>query len=652
MDARPEIDGLRAIAVVPVILFHAGLTFVPGGFVGVDVFFVISGFLITGLLLHDLDAGRYSIARFYERRARRILPALFVVVAVTLPLAFMVMLPGQFRELSESVVTVVLFLSNLYFLSQIDYFAPDAELQPLLHTWSLAVEGQFYLVFPPLLVWLWRKGRSRTIWVLAAVALASLALADWAGRENPARGFYFTGTRVWELLAGSLAAIVQHGRAARGSDPAAVAGLAMIVAAMVLFDAGTPVPGLAALLPVAGTVAVLCFATAGTRTALVLSLPPIVAVGLVSYSAYLWHHPLFALARLYHVAEPPLWVMLGLSVLSLALAVATWRLVEQPFRRRGGPVLPRRRQVFAASAVATLALAGIGLAGQRTNGFEPLWRWVYPDAARITDVIAAAQTTALPQDDGACRFNVEVPDAAIFRRVADCADRHGPGVAVLGDSHAVDLFGIVAGRNDRPFVVGFTRPACRPASVDRDCQYDTVKRFVAVHPGTFAVVLFEMSGAYLVTLDGTDRPVQSHLQRLPLDATAPDLAVDHDKVTPVLDYLADLSHVVPVIWVGPRIEPQVQLEWLVGRGCTAGLAIRANTVEPFVRLDDALAQASADRGVPYLSQNRRFDLQFPRDLGGCDGLLWSDGDHFSALGEIEMGQRADVVGIATGLLPQ
>ena len=302
-NARPEIDGLRAIAVVPVILFHAGLTLLPGGYVGVDVFFVISGYLITGLLLLDLDAGRYSLAQFYERRARRILPALFVVVAVTLPLGFAVMLPGQFRDLSESVVTVILFLSNLYFLTQIDYFAPDAALQPLLHTWSLAVEGQFYLAFPALLALLWRAGRGRTIWVLAGLALASLALADWGGRENPARSFFFTGTRIWELLAGSLAAIAGHGRVLRGNDRAAMAGLAMIAASMLLFDPSTPVPGLPALLPVSGTIAVLCFATAGTRTARLLSWHPVVVVGLVSYSAYLWHHPLFAAAPPARAAE-------------------------------------------------------------------------------------------------------------------------------------------------------------------------------------------------------------------------------------------------------------------------------------------------------------------------------------------------------------
>lgn len=641
-DARPEIDGLRAVAVVPVILFHAGLTVFPGGYVGVDVFFVISGFLITGILLKDLDSGRHSVARFYERRARRILPALFVVVAATLPLAFLVMLPRQFSDLSESVVTVVLFLSNFYFLSQVDYFAPDAGLQPLLHTWSLSVEGQFYLIFPLFLPALWRRGRARTIWVLAAVALASLVIADWAGRENQARSFLFTGSRIWELLAGSLAAVLAHGRMLRGNDPLALAGLAMILAAILLFDNQTAVPGLPTLLPVFGTLAVLWFATAGTRAARMLSWPPLVAVGLVSYSAYLWHHPLFAVARLDHVAEPPLWVMLSLAILSLVLAAVTWRLVEQPFRRRRGVVLQARRQVAMMAGAAMIVLAGIGLAGRQTRGFEQLWRGLYPDAAQIMDVIATAQTAMLPQDDGACRFRVEAIDGTVRQRLFDCSRLHGPGVAVLGDSHAIDLYGIVASRADRPFVAGFSKPACRPATTDRDCPYETVTPFLVRNPGVFSVLLFSMAGGHLTSIEG----LQSDLSRLPLDAAALDFSADTQTVGQVLDYLSALNPVVPVVWIGPRIEPQVPLEWLVAGGCAAGLAIRDHTVAQFMQLDDALAQVSAARGLPYLSQNRVFDLRFPRDFGGCDGLLWSDGDHFSALGEIEFGRRADLVAAA------
>ena len=646
MDYRREIDGLRAVAVLPVILFHAGLPLFPGGFAGVDVFFVISGYLITTLILLDVEGGRFSIGRFYERRARRILPALFVVMAVTLPLAFLVMLPSQLRDLTDSAAAVAVFLSNFYFLSQVDYFAPDAELQPLLHTWSLAVEEQFYLLFPLAFVLLWRRGRGLTIAVLAIVAVLSLMLAAWAAGENPARNFFFTGTRMWELLAGALAAIGLHGRPLRGNGLLAGAGMAMILGAMLVFDGQTPFPSLWTLVPVVGTVLVIMFAGPGTAVARLLSWRGFVGIGLISYSAYLWHQPAFALARIYHVAEPPVWAMAALFGATLGLAWLTWAWVEQPFRRRPVPLLPQRAQIFAAGGLVAVVFVAVGWLGRQTDGFEALWCATWPQHARIMDVIAEAQTAKVPQDDGACRFNVEVLDVVVAARLEDCFARYGAGVAVLGDSHAIDLFNIVAARGDRPFVAGFTKPSCRPATTDRECPYASVEAFLLNHPDTFAVVIFEMSGAYL--LAGSDgRPgVQTPIERLLLDVAAPDLFVAEDEAAFVLTYLADLEKLVPVVWFGPRTEPQVQLDWLVGRGCVEGLAIRANTEASYDRLDAALASAAAARGVAYLSQERLFGLEFPRDLGGCDGLFWSDGDHYSAKGEVEFGRRADVVAAA------
>ncbi len=646
MEYRREIDGLRAVAVVPVILFHAGLSVFPGGYAGVDVFFVISGYLITTLILNDVEGGRFSIARFYERRARRILPALFVVVAVTLPLAFLVMLPTQLRDLSESMAAVGLFLSNFYFLSQISYFAPSAELQPLLHTWSLAVEEQFYLLFPLAFVMLWRRGRGWTVSVLAVAAVLSLILAQWAAGENPPRNFYFTGSRIWELLAGTLAAIWLRGRPVRGHGTAAGIGLVMILASMMLYDDRTPFPSLWTLLPVAGTVIVIGFAGPGTAVARLLSLRGFVGIGLISYSAYLWHQPLFALARIYQVAEPPPWVMVTLSLGSFMLAGLTWAWVEQPFRRHQAPVLPQRRQVFAAAGLMAVAFLTIGLIGRQTDGFERLWRAAWPQHAGIMDAIAEAQTATLPHDDGACRFNVEAVDDAVAMRLTACAAQHGPGVAVLGDSHAMDIFNVISGRGDQPFVAGFTKPSCRPATTDRECPYTSVEAFLPAHPDTFAVVIFTMSGAYLLAGADGQPGVQSEIQALPLDVAAPDLSVAEDEIALVTSYLVDLAKIAPVVWLGPRTEPQVRLDLLLGRGCAAGLAIRGNTEASYDRLDTVLTVETRARGLAYLSQDRLFGLEFPRDLGGCDGLLWSDGDHYSAKGEVVFGRRADVVAAA------
>ncbi|MBL9050809.1 MAG: acyltransferase [Tabrizicola sp.] len=227
---RPEIDGLRAIAVVPVILFHSGLPGFPGGFVGVDIFFVISGYLITSILMTEASDGTFSILRFYERRARRILPALFVVLAGCIPFAYLWMLPEHLKDFSASLGSVLVFLSNIYFMGQVSYFAPAAELQPLLHTWSLAVEEQYYLVFPLVVMWTMRHGSRRLLIVTVVLTLASLAFSEWGIRKDAERNFFFTLSRYWELGVGSVCAAVLAGRGPWRHGPLALFGLVLTVA--------------------------------------------------------------------------------------------------------------------------------------------------------------------------------------------------------------------------------------------------------------------------------------------------------------------------------------------------------------------------------------------------------------------------------------
>ena len=200
MKYRTEIDGLRALAVVPVILFHAGFELFSGGFVGVDIFFVISGYLITSLLIEDIEKDRFSILSFYERRARRILPALFLVMLVCIPLAWTWMLPSQMQEFSHSLIAVCLFVSNILFWRETGYFGAAAEEKPLLHTWSLAVEEQYYVFFPLFLFFFWRFGKSNVFWLVVILTACSLALSEWAWRNAAMANFYLAPTRAWEAL--------------------------------------------------------------------------------------------------------------------------------------------------------------------------------------------------------------------------------------------------------------------------------------------------------------------------------------------------------------------------------------------------------------------------------------------------------------------
>ncbi len=292
MKYRPEIDGLRSVAVLPVILFHAGFSWMSGGYVGVDVFFVLSGYLITTILLSDIAAGRFSLRQFYERRARRILPALFLVMAACFPFAWVWMLQTQFLEFAESVAATTLFISNIFYWTETGYFAAAAEENPLLHTWSLAVEEQYYLLFPPILALCMMAGRRVGLAVVAGMAASSLVVA-FAAPVDQAAKFFLTHMRIWELLAGALCAFVLQHRAPWCNGPLAALGLAMIAVPVIVFDHATPFPHFA-VLPVAGTVLIILCAGHGSGIARLLSMRGFVGIGLISYSAYLWHAPLRA----------------------------------------------------------------------------------------------------------------------------------------------------------------------------------------------------------------------------------------------------------------------------------------------------------------------------------------------------------------------
>jgi peptidoglycan/LPS O-acetylase OafA/YrhL len=372
MEYRREIDGLRALAVLPVILFHAGFETFSGGFVGVDVFFVISGYLITTIILGELEQGTFSIVNFYERRARRILPALFLVMLVCIPFAWCWLLPRDLKEFSQSLVAVSVFVSNISFWLESGYFNTANELKPLLHTWSLAVEEQYYVLFPLLLIALWRFGKQWIVILLSLAGIASLGLAQWASIVKPTPAFYLLPTRGWELVIGASAAFymsrVNRIEFSRGvAEASGWLGFVLLLYSVFTYSKFTPFPGLYALAPTVGAVLIILFATQQTTIGKFVGNKAFVSIGLISYSAYLWHQPLFAFARHQSLNKPSHLVFAVLSCSSLVLAYFSWRYVESRFRNR--LFIPRSR-LFLAAFLATLCFVGIGLVGMTNDGFK------------------------------------------------------------------------------------------------------------------------------------------------------------------------------------------------------------------------------------------------------------------------------------------
>jgi len=373
---RADIDGLRAIAVLGVVLYHVGGLGVSGGYVGVDVFFVISGYLITGIIAREIEAGQFSLANFYQRRIRRILPALAAVAAASTLAAALILFPRDFKEYGRSLLSLAVFASNFHFARKTGYFDGAADDKPLLHTWSLAVEEQFYIVFPLLLWVLFRWSRTGAIWALALLAAFSLLISIDQTARMPERAFFSSSTRAWELLAGALCALslgpMQWPRIWR--ECAAASGLALIAIAYLTYSDESPFPGYYAVLPCVGAVCVILAGNAGeTLAGRALALPPIVGIGLISYSVYLWHWPLLVFAK-YRFALAPnsdLSLSVALILASVALGYLSWRFIEQPFRLPANAA--RRKIVFRAAAGVLTATAATGLLIVKSNGLPGRW---------------------------------------------------------------------------------------------------------------------------------------------------------------------------------------------------------------------------------------------------------------------------------------
>jgi peptidoglycan/LPS O-acetylase OafA/YrhL len=365
---RPDIDFLRAIAVLSVIGFHWQTGVFSGGYIGVDIFFVISGFLITRMIHVDATAGVFSFVSFYERRIRRIIPALYAMIVVTAALALFVLLPADYVSFSRSAVSVIVFASNIWFWHNSGYFdAPSTE-KPLLHTWSLSVEEQFYLLFPCVIYLLARYARQREVIWLAAAAAASLAFSIYAVRVAPSAAFYFAPSRAWEFLIGSVLAVGEL----RAPKQRAVRGLVIacaifsILLPIFIFTDKTPFPGAYAIIPCLGT-ALFVWAHSNAQASKLVRAPITLFFGKISYSLYLWHWPAFVLAVMYKgdgLTNPDKLLLFGATVV---ISYLSFRYVEQPVRRR--EVVVTRRGLFAITSLASLLLLTIGAAGVVSNGF-------------------------------------------------------------------------------------------------------------------------------------------------------------------------------------------------------------------------------------------------------------------------------------------
>jgi peptidoglycan/LPS O-acetylase OafA/YrhL len=636
MEYRREIDGLRALAVLSVIFFHAGFAAFSGGFVGVDIFFVISGYLITSIIVAERRSDAFSLVHFYERRVRRILPALFVVMFVSMICAVMWLTPEHLKYFSQSLVAVTGLSSNVLFWLTSGYFEVANVWKPLLHTWSLAVEEQYYLLFPILLLAIWRWGTRWMLVTLTLVAIISLAAAQWTSTDYPSFAFFLLPTRAWELLIGALIALYCDRNRVRTnlwtSQALSAAGLLLILYAVFVYDKDTPFPSFYALLPTIGVGLIILFGNPATVTGWILGHKWLVGVGLISYSAYLWHQPIFVFARFRSTDEPSKLLLASLTILTLALSYLSWRYIETPFRKGSHFT---RKKVFVLAAACSVVFIAIGLVGQWTNGFYDLYLRNLDEHQRSAFQLIQKHTgSAIPMvDNGDCLFWGYRVDATIESRFMNCTQKFGKATVVLGDSHAMNVYNAFAKADIRQFVVGITLGGCRPHTNFPNCHYNAFADFAQRNRTNIELVIFHQSGAYLIRdLSGTvyyDSPLKNDISQFELHK---------QNIKGTSTYLEHLSKYVNVVWLGPFIEARVR--FIDPGRFNNGFKLNENSVVLFSKLDRdlQLLLASQSEKFRYISFSEVIDIN-PDFLLVGDCLTFRDADHFSACGEMIVATR-------------
>lgn len=569
-EYRADIDGLRTVAVIPVVIFHLGTALFSGGFVGVDVFFVISGFLITQTLLDERGTVAQGLLDFYKRRVRRIFPALFVLYLAVMAAAAALLMSDQATEVSNSILASIFFVSNILFYGQSDYFDGALDSNPLLHTWSLSVEEQFYVFFPLLIFFTRSLADSRRRQIIWAITVASFLASVWMVYRDPSAAFYLIPFRTWELAIGALLALgaIPGPRRQWQAEAGAVLGLAMIGYAVLFYNKATLFPGLSALLPCVGAgLVILCGNGWKTLAGRALALWPMRFVGLISYSLYLWHWPIIVFykhldARLDNVERA------GLLAASLVAAAISWKFIEQPFRHTPGlssrQVVLRGTGAMAACAAAVFALAMVT-------------SYAYPISAQARGVLAYGERTGRTamMRTGTCFLTTQ--DTFDQFRPDEClgAGAGKPRVLIIGDSHAAHLYYGLHAALPTMQVLQATASGCKP-------------------------LLSTRGAPQCLTL--MDHVFNDYIPKLRPDVVIVSARWLDGDVPRVAETVAKIRQTVPRVLVsGPIVEYDQPLPRLLAMQIDQGEPIDRHRNAQVPGIDTRLAAAMKAAGVPYFS---------------------------------------------------
>ena len=612
-DKRLDLQGLRAIAVIAVMVFHMNADWLPGGYLGVDLFFVLSGYLMGLVLSRHQQLGWSEVKGFYARRLARIAPAAIFVAAITTPFVLYTLLPFDMRDYSASLVGLVTGTLNIMVANNIGYFSPLADAQPLLHYWSLMVELHFYLLIP-FVFWLAIRFRWPLVGITALLMIVSLGYAEYRVSQAPNDAYYLLASRAWEFLAGVLLFLTKN-RVNNGLLDALAPwlGLAIVVWGFLFFDSSYQHPSLSSVFIIVGVVLLMRIPTTHLLAG-VLSSRPLVYLGDVSYSLYLWHNILIVLV-LQKFGELQ-WLHAGaIAGATLLLAHFTRLYIEVPFLNGSSnreQWWRLSKKAFYWPLVAFLVL--FGGYGFDSKGFADFWKTRVSDqSVRAYELYMEGKKYKEVSVKTDCFYSFGSVENNEIERIYGCSEKYGKGVLVLGDSHSIGVFralswGKVEGSINAPFVVNLSKGGCGVNTKKRGCFFSHLIKDKKWIDDNFNKLIYVQRGIKLLDNQGESNGL--------LDVT---------KGIVVLDFLSNISESVDVVWLGPRIEPNLYVSKFVMAGCNKKVDPDYLHQGKLKQLNREIEEQAKQYGVRFINAER-YDLE---GYGNCEQLFWRDTDHWA-----------------------
>jgi len=615
---RLELQGLRAIAVLAVLLFHFNSSWLSGGYLGVDAFFLLSGYLMAQILSkHELTAS--DIFSFYKRRLNRVYPAALFVAVCSIPIAFLVLLPFEMRDYSASLVGVVTGTMNIMVANKIGYFTPLAEAQPLLHYWSLMVELHFYLVIP--FVFFFAKSNKLRLFLVLTLAVVSLAYAQIQSTHSINDAYYLLPSRAWQFLIG-VAVFLSAGYLSFAQNKYFVFGSTLLfIGYMTFFDSAYQHPSLITLPFILSMVFLLVH---GEKLGVIrsfLSTRPLVYLGDISFSFYLWHNVLLVVISAFFV-ELTLMHFVSLLGLTFFMAHLTRSYVELPFLKVKSSILGSFWDVKKTYIVSIFLVLIVGISGFQTKGFASFWKWHSTESSVIAyDLYMQGKKYPQPKDFETCISSVSTLSEYKALPLAECQKQYGKGVLVIGDSHAIGVFRSLyqmskSNPENLSFLVGLNKGSCKVYSTRSDCFFNELRADSSMIKPYFRKIIYVQRGFEI------------------------------DKLDSATNFLNNLANYSDVIWLGPRIESNREPKDFVIQGCDSQMVMDSEKKRELSLLNDKIEENLNDSKFVFVHAEK-YDLA---SYGDCSALFWRDSNHWTQQGVNKAaGLLAHLVGLKSAM---